>query len=1277
MSFVPIFWNTETQQNLENKTSKIYGSHIAYKKQGYDWTSVSNDVQTDLSVSAFAGNVQFPTTAQGWMDICFNSEYSAKRQITEGNWSNTEDEFNMRMRTDTPTNSVGIIHPDKPWQVIYYNAFGQGANLIYGVWRGKQCRAEHVIEITEMPAGDSEYLTYDFYVESTNATTFIGGDYNERPWDGNVGDSTTVDGFSVFIAKGDDFNTPRGSVLRTPACWWTNLDGTFTKKDVKIDFEIQPDGITVKATKYVKRSDIAEALAQGSVYRADATFSPDAHPESTSVDGYIGVQSQNKSWNDLIGLSTGSASSYTTSVRMAQVRDDAIEDQWDDLYRGFMLFDTSSIGSDRIVDSASLTLYRTITAAQDYSVSWNLYSSNPVTNTEIVGGDFDSLGSIPFMVSGESLSVADSHTSTEYALNSAGRNHIEIQGITKFGTALQEDRENAIFGDPTWVTPSHLLGGGAQYVDCTSAENPTVQPVLTVIHSTGTPLPPALILKDRVKETTTTSGKGGVNLQGASAGFESFVSAVGDANECYYTIVDANGTDWEVGFGVVGDDSTDTLSRQTILESSNNDSGVSLSESGAHTVFLTYPADKAVYRDVNDQIVATASGILFSDDSVQTTAASASVTYTAGTGLLLSGTEFDVSGVDTSLLQGTISTAQIGDDQVTAAKVAADVATQAELDTVSTVANAALPKTGGAMAGAITTNSTFDGRDVATDGTKLDGIEASATADQTQADINALEITKVGTIATGVWQGTAIAHAYIGADAIDGDNIADDSVDSEHYVDGSIDTAHIGDDQVTVDKLANSINTAIDANTAKNTNVSTNLSATANGTSLTVESSDGTNVALPAATTSAWGVMSDDQATKLDGIEASADVTDATNVTAAGALMDSELTDLAGVKGVTISTLQVKPTEGAFANGDKTKLDAIEASADVTDTTNVTSAGALMDSELADLAGVKGVTISTLQVKPSEGAFVDGDKTKLDAIEASATADQTKSDIDGLAITTVGTIDTGTWQGTQIATAYIADNAVTLAKLAGGTDGQIITFDANGDPVAVGPGTDGQVLTSTGSGSPPAFEDASGGGAVSAVANGSDNRVVTFSSSDALNGEANLTFDGSALGLVGTFTVGADDTGHDVKFHGATAGSYLEWDESEDRLNLVGGAYVNEAVPASDTPTTEDATVTLDLSLGSYHNIVLGANVTKFEFTNAKRGQKFILRITQHASSAKTVGWTNVDSDTGGTAANLKWAGNITPTMSTTVSHKDVYGFICTSGTAGFDGFIIGQDIPD
>ena len=68
-------------------------------------------------------------------------------------------------------------------------------------------------------------------------------------------------------------------------------------------------------------------------------------------------------------------------------------------------------------------------------------------------------------------------------------------------------------------------------------------------------------------------------------------------------------------------------------------------------------------------------------------------------------------------------------------------------------------------------------------------------------------------------------------------------------------------------------------------------------------------------------------------------------------------------------------------------------------------------------------------------------------------------------------------RGEVISTAGItlADDSVTLAKMAGGTDGQIITYDASGDTVAVGPGTAGQVLTSTGAGSPPAFENAAGG----------------------------------------------------------------------------------------------------------------------------------------------------------------------------------------------------------
>mgnify|MGYP003110407828 CR=1 FL=1 len=77
-----------------------------------------------------------------------------------------------------------------------------------------------------------------------------------------------------------------------------------------------------------------------------------------------------------------------------------------------------------------------------------------------------------------------------------------------------------------------------------------------------------------------------------------------------------------------------------------------------------------------------------------------------------------------------------------------------------------------------------------------------------------------------------------------------------------------------------------------------------------------------------------------------------------------------------------------------------------------------------------------------------------------------------------------------------------------GTDGQIITYDANGNPVAVGPGTDGQVLTSTGAGSPPAFEDAAGGAALTGSTN---NTITTVTGANAIQGEANLTFDGNDL----------------------------------------------------------------------------------------------------------------------------------------------------------------------
>ena len=108
----------------------------------------------------------------------------------------------------------------------------------------------------------------------------------------------------------------------------------------------------------------------------------------------------------------------------------------------------------------------------------------------------------------------------------------------------------------------------------------------------------ALVLKDRVKETTSTSGTGTYTLAGAEAGFEAF-SSIGNANTTYYCCTD--GTDFEIGIGTYTLSGT-TLTRTTILQSSNSDAAVNWSSGSARTIFCTYPADKSVFLNASGEM---------------------------------------------------------------------------------------------------------------------------------------------------------------------------------------------------------------------------------------------------------------------------------------------------------------------------------------------------------------------------------------------------------------------------------------------------------------------------------------------------------------------------------------------------------------------------------------------------------------------------------------------------------------------------------------------------
>jgi len=151
----------------------------------------------------------------------------------------------------------------------------------------------------------------------------------------------------------------------------------------------------------------------------------------------------------------------------------------------------------------------------------------------------------------------------------------------------------------------------------------------------------ALIVKDRVQETSTTTGTGTLTLAGALTGFQTFSSAIGNTNTTYYAIV--NDAQFEVGIGTV---SAGALSRDTVLESSNGGSLVNFS-AGIKTVFCTYPAEKSVYKDETDKVT----GYVIENSSIGAT--------TASTGKFTAVTTPSVTATTNDLTLSSISTGAV------------------------------------------------------------------------------------------------------------------------------------------------------------------------------------------------------------------------------------------------------------------------------------------------------------------------------------------------------------------------------------------------------------------------------------------------------------------------------------------------------------------------------------------------------------------------------------------------------------------------------------------
>ena len=219
----------------------------------------------------------------------------------------------------------------------------------------------------------------------------------------------------------------------------------------------------------------------------------------------------------------------------------------------------------------------------------------------------------------------------------------------------------------------------------------------------------AFVVNDRVKETTTSTGTGTINLGGAETGFETFVAGIGNSNTTYYCIQAQGGSAFEIGVGTVTDASPDTLSRTAIISSSNGDAAVDFG-AGSKDVFCTLPASKAVIEDSstnadiagNLTIGGTVDGVdIAARDAVltsTTTTANAALPKAGGTmsgNLVLSSANITMSGTETV------------DGVDISARDAVLTSTTTTATNAETTANAALPKAGGTMTGNISHASNF------------------------------------------------------------------------------------------------------------------------------------------------------------------------------------------------------------------------------------------------------------------------------------------------------------------------------------------------------------------------------------------------------------------------------------------------------------------------------------------------------------------------------------------------------------------------------------------
>ena len=261
---------------------------------------------------------------------------------------------------------------------------------------------------------------------------------------------------------------PNGTIIRE---WTNDITGQLKQRKLREDPLEAIRQVISHNVKIVGKDN--NKIVAGKIGNTTSTFYPDADPETTSVDGRTRYDGNGVTWATFQAADGGSASDVGTEL-YAYLAAWSVSNQWDLNDKTHFLFDSSSIPDTDVISSATFSLYGTGTNNNPLTLSLNVYSTNPASNTAIAAGDHDTVGTTAFSTA-KAQSTITAAAYYDWALNASGLTNVSKTGVSKFGFSYTNLPENV---EPTWSSLAEN-SWGHYHADQTGTAN---DPKLVVVH---------------------------------------------------------------------------------------------------------------------------------------------------------------------------------------------------------------------------------------------------------------------------------------------------------------------------------------------------------------------------------------------------------------------------------------------------------------------------------------------------------------------------------------------------------------------------------------------------------------------------------------------------------------------------------------------------------------------------------------------------------------------------------------------------------------------------